>query len=86
LAVPVPMGFLALQVQPIDPLTLEAEIKAIAYGKSRYYDIRGAVQYKVFPFVFLSAGYKTQNIKIDQSDISTDMTFSGPILEIGVKF
>lgn len=86
LAVPVPMGFLALQLKPIEKLSVNSEVKAIAYGKSRYYDVNALVKYRILKFLFIGVGYKIQNITIDQSDVHTELEFSGPAAEVGFIF
>ncbi|MBI2118518.1 MAG: TIGR04219 family outer membrane beta-barrel protein [Elusimicrobia bacterium] len=86
LAVPVPMGFLALQLKPIEKLSVGAEIKAIAYGKSRYYDANALVKYRILKFLFIGAGYKVQNITMNQNDVHTELEFSGPAAEVGIIF
>jgi len=86
LAIPVPMGFFALQVAPIKQIAFEGELKAIAYGNNRYYDLTGRVKFKPIPLVFLAGGYNFQNIKIDQNDVRTDLHFGGPTLELGLEF
>ncbi len=84
--VPVPMVFAALQIKPIEKISINGELKAIAYGSSRYYDVLGSVRVPVFKVIFIGAGYKYQNIRIDSSDVKTDLEFSGPVAEAGVEF
>ncbi|OGR88001.1 MAG: hypothetical protein A3A86_06770 [Elusimicrobia bacterium RIFCSPLOWO2_01_FULL_60_11] len=86
LAIPVPMGYLALRVSPIKKLSIEGELQGIAYGSSRYYDAMGRVKYRVMKLLFVAGGYSFQNIKIDQSDVHTDLRFGGPTAELGMEF
>lgn len=86
LAIPVPMAYLAFQVSPIDQISVEGEIQGIAYGHSRYYDAMGRVKFKPIPLLFIAGGYSFQNIKIDQSDVHTDLRFGGPTVELGLEF
>lgn len=86
LIIPVPMGYASLQIKPIDELSIDGELRAIAYAHSRYLDATGRVKYLFFDLVFLAAGYRFENIKIDQSDIHSDLRFGGPLVELGVDF
>jgi outer membrane protein len=83
---PVPMVYIGAQVKPVDKLSLEAEIRAIAYNSSHFYDLIGRVKYKVFGPAFLSAGYRHESIRIDTKDVKADVRFSGPFAEVGVEF
>lgn len=86
LTVPIPMGYLGIQFKPVKRVKIESELRAIAYGSNRYFDITGKVKYIFLKFLFVSGGYKYQNIKIDQSSINTDLNLGGPLLEFGVEF
>jgi len=86
LTLPIPMGFLALQVAPIKQIALEGELKAIAYGNNRYYDLLGRLKFKPISFFFLAGGYGFQNIVINQESVNSDLRFGGPTLELGLEF
>lgn len=86
LTLPVPMGYLALQLSPIDLLKLEGEFRGITYSSDHYYDLAGRVKIKAFKFLFVAGGYKYQTIKIDQNDVKTNLEFGGPLVEVGVEF
>lgn len=81
-----PMVYLGIQVKPVDFLSLEGEVRGVAYNSNHVYDLIGRVKYKVFNFVFLSAGYRHEEIFIDQSDVKLDSKFSGPLFEVGFQF
>ncbi|HUI44978.1 MAG TPA: TIGR04219 family outer membrane beta-barrel protein [Nitrospirota bacterium] len=82
----VPMIYAGVQVKPVSAFSIEGEIRGIAYGSNHYYDYIGRL--KVMPFgpLFISGGYRSEQIKIDQSDVKTDAKFSGPFVEAGVIF
>ena len=82
----VPMGYAGIQISPIDLIKVEGELKGIAYGNNRFYDAAGRVKLKVLPLLFVSGGYKFQNIHIDQSDVVCDLRFGGPVLEVGLQY
>ena len=85
-ALPVPMGYIGLRLSPIDFLSLEAELRAIGYGGNQYSDGVVKLKTKILKLGFFAAGYKFQNIKIDQNDIHADLHFTGPLAEIGIDF
>ncbi len=82
----VPMIYAGVQVKPVSALSIEAEIRGIAYSDNHYYDYIGRV--KVLPIgpLFIAGGYRGETIKIDQSDVKADVKFSGPFIEAGVSF
>lgn len=83
---PLPMVYLSAQVKLIDKLSLEAEIRGIAYSSNHYYDLIGRAKYKVFGPAFLGAGYRYEDIKIDYKDVKANVRFGGPFAEVGVEF
>jgi len=86
LTFPVPMGYLGAQFKPIKKLAVEAEVRAIAYDTNHYYDFIGRVKYKFLKLLFVGAGYRYEDIKIDKSNIVANLNFSGPFAEAGVEF
>ncbi len=83
---PIPMVYLGIQVKPIDLLTLEGEIRAISYSSNQFIDLIGRVKYNLFGVAFISAGYRYEKFVVDQNDIKADVTFNGPLLELGLQF
>lgn len=86
LTIPVPMVYLGLQVKPVKAVSIEAEARGIAYSSSHYFDIIGRVKVEVYGPVFVSAGYRYEAIKIDQSSVNVDVNFDGPFVELGLIF
>lgn len=86
LTIPLPMVYVGAQFKPVKDLSLEAEVRGIAIGSNHFYDLIGRVKYKVAGPVFISAGYRYEDIKIDKSDVKANLTFSGPFAEAGVEF
>jgi outer membrane protein len=85
----VPMVYVGVQVKPVSMLSIEAEVRGIAIGASHFYDYMGMV--KVMPFgpLYISAGYRAEQIKIASnqvSDVDADIKFGGPFIEAGVSF
>jgi outer membrane protein len=86
---PIPMIYVGIQVKPISMLSIDAEVRGIAIGDSHFYDYMGRL--KVMPYgpLYISAGYRAEQIKISSnqvSDVNADIKFGGPFIEVGVNF
>jgi len=86
LTLPVPMIYLGAQLKPVKYLSLEAEARGIAYSSNHYYDLIGRIKVQPIGPVFIAGGYRYEDVKIDQSDIKSNITFKGPFLELGIAF
>ncbi len=86
LSVYVPMIYGGIQIKPVSYLSIEAEIRGIAYSNNHYYDYIGRLRVNPIPLVFIAAGYRAETIKIDQSDVKADIKFGGPFVEVGLSF
>ena len=80
------MIYAGIMVKPIDLLSIEVEGRGIAYGSNHYYDFIGRLKVNPIPLVFIGAGYRSESIKIDESDVLADIKFAGPFVEVGVSF
>lgn len=86
LSIPLPMVYLAAQLNPLDLLDIEAEIRALAYNDNYLYSFICRVKYQVFGPAFAAVGYRYDTLNIDEQDVEVDLDFSGPIFEAGVEF
>jgi len=82
----VPMAYLGLQVKPTSSFSLEGEFRGLVYNGNHYYDLIGRVKYYFIKLAFVSAGYRHEEISMDQSDIKLNVRFSGPLVEVGFQF
>ncbi len=82
----VPMIYAGVQVKPISLLSLEAEIRGIAFSGNSYYDYLARVKVNPIPLVYVAGGYRAETLKIDAQDVKADVKFGGPFLEVGVSF
>ncbi len=82
----IPMIYAGILVSPISSFSIEGEFRGFVEGTKHYYDYIGRL--KVMPFgpLFISAGYRSEQIKIDESDVKADANFKGPFIEAGVSF
>ena len=83
---PLPMAYLALQIMPVDILSIEAEARGVSYSGNQLYSLIGRVKLNILGPVFLAAGYRYDTLKIDEEDVETEVDFSGPFFEAGFKF
>ncbi len=73
-------------------LTIDGEIRGIGYNGNHYYDFIGRVKWFIFkspvvgPSVFISGGYRYQDLSVDQDDFKASLKLSGPFVEMGVDF
>lgn len=86
LSIFMPMVYAGIQVKPISLFSIEAEMRGIAIGQNHYYDYIGRVRVNPIPFVFIAGGYRSEDIKIDQSDVKASIKFGGPFVEAGLSF
>jgi outer membrane protein len=84
--IPVPMIYAAIQLNPVDFLSIEAEGRGIAYSSNHNFDIIGRIKIKPIGPLFIAGGYRHNDIKIDYSDIEASIKLSGPFIEAGVTF
>jgi outer membrane protein len=86
MTVPVPMLYLAGEVNPIDMLGVGVEARLLPLGSSHYYSIIARLKARPIPLAFIGVGYRYDDLVIESDDTSVDMTFSGPFIEAGVEF
>lgn len=86
MTVPIPMLYLAAQVNPIEFLGVGVEARLLPIGSSHYYSVIGRLKVKPMPLAFIGLGYRYDSLKIESDDTNIDMTFSGPFVEAGVEF
>lgn len=83
---PIPMVYVGAQLKPAAKLSLEAEIRAIAFNSNHFYDLIGRVKYKVIGPAFVSAGYRHESFALSSEGVKADERFGGPFAEVGVEF
>jgi outer membrane protein len=84
--VPLPMLFVALQIEPTDSIAIALEGRAISIGDNKLYSLIGRFRYKFAGPVFAAVGYRFDTLEIDEEDVVADVDFSGPFAELGLIF
>jgi len=67
----------------------DGELRGIAYGGNHYYDFLGLVKFTVFsiplgPEIYVDAGYRYQDLKLDTHDVKGSVKFDGIFGELGI--
>jgi outer membrane protein len=83
---PIPLVYLAVQLTPLDWLSVEAEGRGLSIGGDHMYSLIGRVRLDVFGPVFVAGGYRYDRIDVDEDDVEVDFTLKGPFAEIGLRF
>jgi outer membrane protein len=86
LTLPVPMVYAGIQFKPFKFIGIEGEVRGIAFSSNHYYDLIGRLKIKPLGPIFLSGGYRYENVKIDESDVKASLEFKGPFVEAGIEF
>jgi len=82
----IPMIYAGVILTPIDLLSIEFEARGISSGSNHYYDYIGRLRVNPIPLIFIAAGYRAEEIKIDDSGVLADVKFKGPFAEVGLHF
>ena len=84
--IPVPMLYVAFQIEPIDEFAIEVEGRGLSIGGNKLYGLIGRLRYNFYGPAFVAAGYRYDKLEIDEEDIVVDVNFSGPFAELGLFF
>ena len=84
--VPVPMLFVAGQLNLIGGFALEAEVRGLDVSYARIISAIGRVKYNTMGPFFVAAGYRHEEVEVDEDDFDVDLTFAGPFAEVGFSF
>jgi len=82
----IPMIYVGIQVKPMSLFAIELEGRMISAGASHYNDYIARLKIKPIGPLFIAGGYRTEDIKIDASDVKAAIKFSGPFAEVGLAF
>ncbi len=82
----VPMIYVGAQLKLVKWFAVEAEARGIGYSGNHYLSYTGRLKFKVLGPVWLSGGWRHDDIKVDEEDIKAEVTFKGPFAELGVQF
>jgi hypothetical protein len=58
----------------------------MAYSGSHLYEVDAYASFAPFPFVRLQGGLKYIDLKVDESDVTANLTLSGPYAGLQLSF
>lgn len=82
----IPMLYLGVQLTPIDSLSLDVEYRGVSAGDNKYTDMMAKLKWSPLPMFYLSGGYRTATLELDEGGLMSDVEFKGPFAELGLKF
>ena len=82
----IPMVYLGAQITPTDSFSIEAEYRGISTGDNEYTDVMAMLKYKPIPLFYISGGYRSESLKLDEEGVVSDIEFKGPFAELGFRF
>jgi hypothetical protein len=83
---PIPLLAADVIVTPIRNLSISGRIQGLAYSGNSYYFLTGKVEYDIQNRYSVFAEYAERKLTLNISNIDGSLTFSGPIVGVGVKF
>ena len=83
---PLPMIYAGTQIAPFKYLAIEFEGRGIGWSSNHYISLIGRLKIKPFGPIFVAAGYRYDNVKVDYQDLDIDTKFQGPFAEAGLEF
>ncbi|MBC2717276.1 MAG: TIGR04219 family outer membrane beta-barrel protein [Desulfobacteraceae bacterium] len=81
-----PMLYLGCQFTPGDRFALEGEVWGTSYNKKDVYTLIGRVRVNMVGPLFITGGYRYDDINIREGNLRVKGNFSGLFAELGVKF
>ncbi len=81
-----PLLYAGAQFKPVNTVSLEAEIRGMAFPREHFLDVIGRVKFfPVRPF-FIAAGYRYDEMRLKRQDINASVRLAGPFVETGAEF
>lgn len=86
LSATIPMLYLGVQFTPTDSLGVDVEYRGLSVGDNSYTDMMAMIKWSPVPLFYISGGFRTETLELDEEGILTDVEFKGPFAELGLKF
>ena len=83
---PVPMGYIGFEVLTLKAFSIGAELRTIAFSSNHAYDVLGRIKWRFLGPLFISGGYRYEDIRIDHEDLKAKAKVKGPFVETGMVF
>jgi outer membrane protein len=83
----IPMGYAATKIKlPVLPLRIDGDVKYAAYNGNSISDMTIKAVWEVIAGLEASAGYRYNELKLDESDVYSNMKIQGAFVGIGYRF
>ncbi|MCF6177957.1 MAG: hypothetical protein L3J63_01015 [Geopsychrobacter sp.] len=83
---PIPTIGARTRIGLADYLAIVGRVGYVEYNGNSFLDAEAQVEFSPLPLVGVYAGYRTFNLKIDETDVYVDVDFSGPFVGALVRF
>lgn len=83
---PLPMLYVGAQLRPTGWLALEAEGRGVAYNGDHVMSFIGRAKVKPLGPLFIAAGWRHEDIDVEEDEVTVDVEISGPFAEVGLEF
>ncbi len=83
---PIPMLYGAIQITPAKRFSLEIEGRGVTLGGDYLVSLLSKIKFRINETVFIAAGYRYDDIRLDEDDLDVDSSVSGLFFETGVAF
>jgi outer membrane protein len=81
-----PMLYAGAQIEAAKWLAFEAEFRGITIDDDHMYGLIGRVKFRPVEPMFIAAGWRYEDLDVDEEDVRVDVSVSGPFAEVGVEF
>lgn len=83
---PIPMLYGAVQITPVDKVSLEFEGRGVTLQGDHLFSFLGRIKFYVTKGFFVAAGYRFDYIRLDEDNLNIDSTVDGALFETGMTF
>lgn len=83
---PIPMLYGAVQITPVDKISLEVEGRGVTLKGDHLFSFLSRIKFYVQKNFFIAAGYRFDYIRLDEDDLNIDSTVGGVLCETGFEF
>ena len=83
---PMPMLYGALQVTPVERISVEFEGRGISLSSDHLISVLGKIKFRTRGPLFFAAGYRYDYIRLDEDELNVDSTVHGLFCETGLEF
>ncbi len=83
---PIPMLYGAVQLTPVDNISLEFEGRGVTLSSDHLFSLLGKIKFRLTESLFVAAGYRYDDIRLDEDNLDIDSSVGGVFCETGFEF